>query len=206
MRRKKIVLATSFVAILFLVLALLHQLEKLPNPISIDTTGQPSVGTGKIECVVFEDFCCTNCRTFTEKVFPKIASEYVDTGKARLTLIPVSFSDDSKPLANAAIAVYFLAQDRFIPFILEMLRSRVETHAEILGAAKTVGGVDLVGLSLKMEQNFYYDVIDQNLVWAQKIMGSEFGTPTLLINGMETSTASFSKVSHRIRQIERAKK
>jgi protein-disulfide isomerase len=176
-----------------------------PNPLVINTEGQPSIGTGAIEVIVFEDLCCTNCRTFTEEIIPKIASRYVDTGKVRLILIPVSFGNHSKLHANAALTVYKMAPDKYISFILGLTAAKASGKEAILNVADMVGGIDREQLAYSIDHNLYYAEIDQNLVWARSLMGSDFGTPTLFINGIETSTDSFDAVVRRIEKIERQK-
>lgn len=201
--RKKVVFATGIVAVLFLAIGMLYKAVLLPDPLVIDTTGQPTIGTGAIQLIVFEDLCCTNCRTFTEEILPQIISKYVETGKARLTLIPVSFGNHSKPLANSALAVYKMAPDLFICFILRLLHEKASGKEAILKVALEVGGIDQEKLAYSIDHNLYYPEIDHNLIWARTLMGSDFGTPTLFVNGIETSTDSFDAVVRRIEKIER---
>lgn len=203
--RKKVVLATGILALLFLAMGGAYQITRLPDPIALDTSGYPSIGSGQIELVVFEDLCCTNCRVFTEEIFPQIASRFVETGKARLTVIPVAFGENSKPLANAALGVYKTAPSRFIPFVLELLHSEAEDRESILKVATKIGGIDLAELSRCIDEKVYYQDIEKNMSWAKRLMGEEFGTPTLFVNGIMTSTASFNAVKTRIKQIEKQK-
>ena len=204
-KRKKVVLATGILAFVFLSVAGLSQAGRLPDRIVLNTVGQPSVGTGVVELVVFEDLCCTNCRVFAEEVLPLISSQFIETGRARLTVIPVAFGEHSKPLANAALGVYKMAPDRFIPFLLELLHSQASDREGILKVAKKVGGIDLVTLAYCVDHHLYYQEIDQNLIWAKRLMGEEFGTPTLFVDGIMTSTASFEDLSERMEQVERQK-
>ena len=122
--RKKTVLATALLTAVFLLGSIFYKTTLLPHPIAINTAGHPTIGTGPIEMVIFEDLCCTNCRVFTENIFPQITSQYVETGKARLTVVLISFGNHAKPLANAALAVYKIAPTRFLPFILDLLHSK----------------------------------------------------------------------------------
>lgn len=202
---KKTVLITALIAFLGLVAAGLFQKERLPNPIVINTSGQPSIGTGDTEIIVFEDLSCIHCRIFSDQVIPKISSAYVETGKARLTFILVAFGDDSKPLANAALGVYKNNPDRFIPFAHDLLHSSAREKEGILNVAVNVGGIDLNQLTVCIDQKLYYQEIDQNLIWAKRLMGEDFGTPTLLVDGRITSTDSFQDVQDRIQQIEKEK-
>jgi protein-disulfide isomerase len=203
--RKARVWIPSLLAALFLGISHFHYASRLPERISINTYGQPSVGAGDVELVVFEDLLCINCRISTENVLSKIEERYIETGKARLTLIPVAFGDDSKPLANAAIAVYKMAPDRFIPYVLGISHGDVRTKESMLELAERVGGIDIEKLSRSIDERLYYSEIDQNLVWAKRLMGEEFGTPTLFVDGVMTSTASFDDVASRIKQVEKQK-
>jgi protein-disulfide isomerase len=153
--------------------------------------------------VIFEDFRCINCRTFSEEVFPQISHAYIETGKARFTIVPLAFLDGSKALANAALGVYDHAPDRFLPFIGELFRVKAVRRREILAAAQTVGGIDPYYLARCMDHDLYGKVLEANLNWAKQILGHQFGTPALLINGVPTSTASFDEIAHRIDQIEK---
>lgn len=202
-KRHKLVIATLGVAILFLVSAMICRASQLPAAIVINTAGHSSVGTGKIDFVLFEDLACINCHKFTKEVVPQIATKYIDTGKGRLTVIPVSFEPHSKPLANAALAVYKMVPGRFIPFILELLEIRGSGKTAILKVAQNVGGIDLDRLAYCIDQKMYFGEIDRNLVWAKSLIGSDFGTPMLFVNGFETSTDSFEAVTRRIHQVER---
>ncbi len=203
--RKKIVLLTAALAVFFISGAFLYKNIRFPDPVEIDTTGQPTIGSGSIEMVVFEDLRCANCRVFTEEVFPQIASRYVESGKARLVLILIAFGESSKPLSNAALAVYKIASDRFLPFILELLHVKASGKEEILQAAAKVGGIDLDQLSESIDTHMYYAEIDRNLTLAKNVMGDDFGTPTLFVNGIETPTDSFQDVVKSVNRVERAK-
>lgn len=201
--RKKVVFSTGICALLFFAIGILWKVVLLPDPLVINTAGQPTIGTGAIEVVVFEDLCCANCRTFTEEILPQIAAKYVDTGKASLTVIPIAFGNHSKLLANSALAVYKMAPDRYIPLILGLLQEKETGKEEILKVAAMVGGIDLEKLAYSIDHKLYYSEIDQNLIWARSLMGPDFGTPTLFINGIETSTDTFDAVVRRIQKIER---
>lgn len=202
---KKAVLSTVVIAVLFIIGASLYQKSSLPEAVTVNTVGQPSVGSGPIEIVIFEDLKCINCRIFGEDVLPQISSNLVDTGRVKLIVIPVSFQEQSKPLANAALSVYETAPHRFIPFILELLHSNASGRDEILKAAKVTGGINMEQLAFCIDHKLYYYQVDRNLDLGQSLMGDEFGTPTLYVNGIMTSTDSFDALNRRIQQIEAQK-
>lgn len=203
--RKKIVLVTAIFAAFFLGIAFLYKKTLVPDPVQINMMGQPTIGSGAIEMVVFEDLRCANCRIFTEDIFPQIVAQYVQSGRARLVLILIAFGEESKPLSNAALTVYKIAPDRFLPFILELLHTKAVGKEEILQAASKTGGIDPDLLAESIDAHTYYPEIDRNLDLARSLMGDDFGTPTLFINGIETSTDSFQDIVRRVNRLEKNK-
>jgi len=203
--RKKVVLATACLFLAAITATAFYQQAQRMHPLALDMRGYPSIGSGEIELVVFEDLCCISCRTFSEEIFPQIAKEFLETGKARLTVIPVAFGEESKPIANAALAVYKMAPQRFIPFILELFKSKESGREHLLATAAKIGGIDAEKLTQCIDSQLYYQELDSNLTWATRLMGKEFGTPTLFVNGILTSTASFDALVHRVQQMETQK-
>lgn len=199
--RKKIVLATAIASLFFLGGAIAYKVTRPPVPIVLDTSGQPTIGTGKTKIVVFEDLCCANCRVFTEEIFPELTKKYVDTGEAQLVLIPIAFGENSKPLANAALSVYHIAPKSFVSFVSQLSRAQASLKDDILFVARSVGGIDLVTLRERIDLKMYYAEIDRNLYWARSLMGEDFGTPTLLINGLEIPAGSLDAIGERIREL-----
>ncbi len=185
--------------------AVQYEKTKLPEALSIHSEGQPLIGQGPIELVLFEDFLCSNCRIFSESVFPQIVNHFVLSGKSRLVLIPIAFSENSKPLANAAIAVYRTSPSRMLAFLLALFQSKATTKDEILEIAFEVGGIDEKYLTKALDSHLYYSELEGNLNLGRQLMGDQFGTPSLFINGVLTSTASFDAIVHRIHQIEMKK-
>jgi protein-disulfide isomerase len=88
------------------------------HPATADLASQPYLGpppgeaTGTI--VAFEDPSCTRCRTFEQQVFPKIASELTDPGKATFVFrgYPVVYPW-GEPASKALEATYARSEDAF---------------------------------------------------------------------------------------------
>jgi protein-disulfide isomerase len=192
---KKAVLWTGFCAFLFLGCAITYKALQPPTPFVFDVEGHPSIGQGPTQIVIFEDFRCSNCRKFTEEIFPVLVDLYVNTGKAEMIFVPIAFDGFSKPLANAALSVYRIAPNSFVPFVLALSKVQPSSQQEILDLARFVGGIDLRSLTEKMNTKLYYAEIERNLFWARSIMGEEFGTPTLLIQGIEVPIGSLDKIA-----------
>ena len=205
-----LVLATATVAALMIAVGAIYEASASWKLSDLQADGRARIGRleAKIELVVIEDFKCGACRFFTEKIFPKIQQTYIDTGKAFCIVVPVSFLDGSKPLANAALAVYKIAPNRFVPFLHAMFdhfygrRSNGMEQKELLEIAEKIGGIDLKRLRDSVESNAFYPQIEQNLDWAKRLMGNNFGTPTLYINGIRTSTGSLEQVQESLSKLE----
>ena len=199
--RKILVLSTLALALFFLSGAVLYKSFRPLDPLIVNTEGQPSIGKGKIEVVLIEDFLCENCRNFSEKVFPEISSQYLNTGKIRFTVVPVAFIEGSKPLANAALGVYHASPGRFVPFVQELFQADGSGKVAILEAAARVGGIDLYTLAECIDTRLYYDELEKNYHWAKKLMGKHFGTPALYVNGIRTPP-TYESIAYQIERIE----
>ncbi len=200
--RKILVLSTAMVAVVLFGVCL------FTDSVRPSTVNSPTIGpaSAPVEIVLIEDFQCPNCRTFSQKVIPNIESEYVKTGRARFTLVPVSFLTGSQAIANAAQEVYRQNPSRFFPYLQELLAHEGEINAEILARfASRVGGIDLAKLQSCIATGCHNAELKDNLNWAQEVMGSQFRTPALYINGAPGSTFSFEAIQYQIDQILRTK-
>jgi protein-disulfide isomerase len=175
------------------------------------TDGRPRIGRigAKIELLLIEDFRCGACQYFTQKIFPEIEEAYIETGKAYCVMVPVAFLEGSGPLANAAVAVYKLAPDRFLPF-LHALIDFYYTHdvgyavqSQLLQLAQDVGGIDLNRFRESVETNRFSPLIEQNFDWAKRLMGRDFGTPALFVNGIRASITSAQAISALIEKVDK---
>jgi protein-disulfide isomerase len=175
--------------------------------------GRPRIGRleAKIELVLVEDLRCGACQYFTQKVFPEIQRRYIDTGLAYCIIVPVSFLEGSQPISNAALAVYQLAPERFLPFVhalCDFYHDRevgYDVQDELIQIAEQVGGIDLPKLKEYIAANSFARQLDQNFDWAKRIMGHKFGTPALFVNGVRTSIASAEAISAQIEKLEKSK-
>ncbi|MEN9654699.1 MAG: thiol:disulfide interchange protein [Chlamydiota bacterium] len=208
--RKTLVLATLAVALFSLGGATLWKALQEPEFTRIETAGFPVVGVrdAEVQIVIYEDFRCVNCRIFSEWVIPKIVARFIETGRASLTIVPLAFLENSKPIANAALAVYHLAPEQFLPFAkaaLERFAKEPYSRSAIFEIAYNLDHIDIQEFARSIDEGRYYPLIDQALVFAKELMGDQFGTPALFINGVRTPTHSFAAIAARVAQAERRK-
>lgn len=193
-----LVIFTSLLA-LIIFSGVVIQKRFFPPTFNLSQMNNPIIGNSSASVKIFliEDFNCGYCRRFTKEVFPQIEKLYLKTGKASCVFVPVAFLHDSKPLANACLAVYHHSPDRFEPYMHALFENFAE-EKDLLPLAKQVGGIDLLKLSECIETECYYSQLKENYIWAKELMGPGFGTPALYINGIRTPTASFNIVSEQI--------
>ncbi len=201
--RKKLLLSTLSAAFLIFSVAAVSQIYRKNSAFVGRTIGFPSIGksSAPIEIVLIEDFQCKNCRAFSQKIIPKIQEKYVKSGKVRFTLVPVSFLAGSQAIANAALEVHQQNPGKFFVFLKSLLSHEGEIKsADLVRLARRMGGIDLAKLERCIENGCHNQELAKNLEWATGIMGSQFRTPALYVNGEPGSTYSFEAVQYHIEQ------
>lgn len=105
-----VVLTLVVVVILAAVAVFSNKEESLPTETKqIDVTGQPSLGEkdAPVTVVEFGDFKCPSCKTWSEKIYPKLVNDYIETGQVKFSFVSVLFHGEESTLASiAAESVY----------------------------------------------------------------------------------------------------
>ena len=154
------------------------------------TLGDPDA---PVELVVIEDFLCPSCRVFHQKLFPKIRENYIETGKARYTMVPIPVVKGSGMLENAALEVYRQSPGLFFPFMDKILQtfrrgpSRAEGEQKLLEIARELGGINDLLLKQCIDTRCNRDLLQRNLDWARQRMGQEYVLPALYKDGQRIS-------------------
>ena len=161
--------------------------------------GNPVIGLPQapVGLILVEDFHCHFCRIFSLEIFPKIQEQFLDTGLAYCVYVPVAFLAGSKPLANAALAVYHHAPDRFVPYMHALFEKSAKEN-DLIPIAQQIGGIDLDTLQTCIETDCFSEQIEGNLSWAKQLMGPNFSVPALFVNGVRTPTSSFDVIAKEI--------
>ena len=183
-RYPRIVIFTTLLCLSLLLSVSVFKTAKPQPELKVSLQDQPSIGNGKIQMVVFEDFNCAHCKDFTLRTLPHLNKQFIQTNIASLTLIPVCFHEGSKPATNAALSVYQIAKERFLDFVTAIVEKKPYFKKDILQVAQLVGGIDLEVLSELIDKKTFYEKIEQNLNLAIHEIGPDFGTPSFFINGV----------------------
>lgn len=192
---KKGLRASLLIILILLIIAIIaiynfQPKPKLPPAVKINTKNQPTMGNpnAKVHIVAFEDLKCFNCKRFNNLFFDKIKKRYIDTGKAKYTMINLAFIPGSVPAANAARCLYAQNKNFFFPFVKYVYKNQPPedqnwaTIPTLMQFANHIKGVNKKKLAQCMITNRYVDIINNNFKIAQKIM-NPIATPSIYING-----------------------
>lgn len=175
--------------------------------VSIPLEGQPRMGnpSAPLTFVIFEDFLCRSCRNFNETIFPKLKTLYIDQGVASYVMVPVALTEETEPVANAALAVFAIAPNRGFEYA-EALFTRSPkggwVEEVLLALAEEIGGIDTSLLEQAIEGKQFYGQLDHNYELAKTALKGKVSTPALFINGHRSSTQSFEAIRKQVEKIQ----
>jgi len=177
--------------------------KHLPQPVTINTENQPTIGAAKatVHMVAFEDLKCSNCARFNRDLMPYIKKHLIDTGVATYTMINLAFIDGSMPAANAAHCVYQQNNTLFFDYtdyIFEHQPPETENWATIpalLNFASQIKGINTKQLAQCLIKSPYDHLVQANLAQAMQLMNGNVATPTLYINGIIVNPLTKSQIN-----------
>ncbi|MBS0624008.1 MAG: thioredoxin domain-containing protein [Verrucomicrobia bacterium] len=181
---------------------------KLPDAIAIDIKDQPTLGYSKavVHVVVFEEPKCSNCRLFTQQIYPKLKTEFIDTQKITYTVIPVSFLPGSMPAAVALLCVYhtdssYPNAELYFSYLDYLYSHQPEETIDwattdiLVGYAEKLSpAISPQGLRKCIDSQNYRTKIQQNTEYGKRIMGGDIATPTIYVNGIEVKELNYDSV------------
>ncbi|MFB6091840.1 MAG: DsbA family protein [Haloquadratum sp.] len=175
----------------------LQTVSSLPRP-ALGATDAP------VTVDVFEDYACPHCREFTERVYPKIESNYVDAGDVRYRFFdfPIPVSDWSWLAASAARAV----QDRtdaetFFAFGKRVYANQDRLSDEGFQVVHDIAadlGVEGCTVAAAAEQESYRPVVEADR--QRGIQRGVSGTPAVFVDGQLLDRYGWETVSSAIDQ------
>ncbi len=154
-----------------------------------------------VTIIEYASMTCPHCATFTKDVFPKLKSEYIDTGKVRF--IFREFPLDQVALAASALARCVAKDDpqKFFTIIDVLFKQQNELASDALGTINRVG--KQAGFSEQMikdcvqgDPTVQKGILDTREYAYTKLKVNS--TPSFFINGTlvkgETSFEGFEKL------------
>lgn len=153
----------------------------------------------------FASMTCPHCAAFTEKVFPKIKSEYIDTGKIRFVFR--EFPLDIKAAAGSMLARCIAKDDSGKYFAaIDMLFRQQEAWAmknttETLTRIGKQAGLSQQQVEDCLKDQALLDKIAADQKYANEVLKVN-STPTFFINGeMIKGDQSFEEFDKRIKSL-----
>jgi protein-disulfide isomerase len=183
----------------FVAEALAQSASDVAKPVSL-----PDMALGPANAPVtiteFASMTCPHCAAFNENVFPKIKSEYIDTGKIRYVFR--EFPLDIKAAAGSMLARCIAKGDAGKYFaVIDMLFKQqndwvMKNTTETLTRIGKQAGLSPQGVEDCLKDQALLDKIGADQKYAAEVLKVD-STPTFFINGEkikgETSFAEFDK-------------
>jgi protein-disulfide isomerase len=159
----------------------------------------------KVTITEFASMTCTHCAAFNREVFPKIKSEYIDTGKVRYvfrefpidlkaaagSMLARGIAHDDAGKYFAAIDLLFKQQDDW------MMKDTVESLTRIGRQA----GLSQQAVQACLADQAVLDKLDADRKFAVEVLKID-GTPTFFINGEKiVGERSFEEFDSRIKTL-----
>ena len=159
--------------------------------------------------VVFEDYKCIDCRNYNLTLYPEIKKQLIDTGKAKYTVVSLSFLWASMPAANAALCLAHQSPRylfEYAQFIFEHQKPESEdwaTYDYLSQVGAKIAGVNTSQYNQCLKNKTYVPTVRKNYALAQKTMG-EVHAPKLYINGILVNPLSMAQVKKIIKSLHLA--
>ena len=189
--------------------------EHKANGLSLEK--QPVIGKkdAPVTMILFSDFSCPHCSLFDKTVLPKIKSDLVDKGKAKLYFINFPFINASSTVAaSASEAVFKQNPKEFYEFYRGVYNLQPPTEANTTWAnTKTMTNlakklkldIDYKKLEKDISSNAYIDEVNQDLAEGQAIGVS--GTPALIIGNTNVDPTDYEAIKKQVDSLaKKAKK
>ena len=158
----------------------------------------------KVAIVEYAAPTCPHCARFNKDVFPKIKSEYIDTGKVRYVFR--NFPLNIKDLACEMLARNIARDDpeKYFAVVDVMFRQQqqlVEKTGETLKLIGRQAGLSVQAVEDCLKDQAMQDKISAGQKFAEDVLKVE-GTPTFFINGDEiVGEAAFEEFAGRINSL-----
>jgi protein-disulfide isomerase len=153
----------------------------------------------------YASMTCPHCATFTETVFPKIKSEYIDSGKIRFVFR--EFPLDIKAAAGSMLARCIAKDDAGKYFaVVDMLFKQqndwaMKNTTETLTRIGKQAGLSQQGVEACLKDQALLDKIVADQKFANEVLKVN-STPTFFINGeMIKGETSFEEFDKRIKSL-----
>ena len=189
MSDKKLLIFSS----IFLVLGwfTVAKIYERPSTFQLDVSEQFTYGKedAPVHMILFEEFACPMCGALNREALPMIEEKYVETGKVKVTVIPIAFLDASLPACTLALCVHKIAMPHIKPFyefLFQLSPDDLTTFSFrdfLSGYLETNGALPAPQIIQHLRETSFEKEIEHNLSLVKKIYPGNIHLPLVLING-----------------------
>ena len=150
-----------------------------------------------IYLIEYFSLTCSHCRDFHLEIFPRLRTEYIDTGKVRFISRDFPLN---RPALDAAILAQCAGPDRYFAFIETLFNTfdnwtRAADYLKVLGQIAQLGGISEAEFKDCLGNGSIEAKIFNNMLDAQETYDVS-STPTFIINGTkQEGGANYEKFS-----------
>lgn len=200
--RDRVLVVAVFITVSLIFTVMMLFVPQKRQMASIELDQHPLLGqkTAPVHMVIFEDFQCPGCRVFNERIFPHLKSQYIDSGKMKLTFIPLPLFEGSDLPSNAALSIYNSHPESFFLYldrIIQSFKTEMISRELLIKHAQDIDGIDLTLFEEELDKGRLSDNLRKNIQDATTVMG-EIETPALFINGKMIQNISLSELFYQI--------
>ena len=198
----------AFAAAALSLTALVSKAMAVPAAVVTKPQALPDMALGsvdaKVTIVEYAASTCPHCAAFNRDVFPKIKSEFIDTGKVRYVFR--EFPLNIKDLACAMLTRRIAGEDsvKYFAVVDIMFRQQdqlVEKTSDTLRLIGRQAGLSTQAVEDCLKDQAMQDKISSGQKYAEDVLKVE-GTPTFFINGDEiVAEAAFEEFASRINSL-----
>lgn len=154
--------------------------------------GQPTLGleNAPVKLILFENFLCDHCKTFEAEVFPRIRSEYIDTGRVEAFYINLAWGSDNAVKAGLAgecafqqnATVFWDYKTALYAFQADHSGEWATTENFVKIAREATPTLDADALRTCIEEERYLSDVQYDLALGESI--GVRGTPSVLVGDL----------------------
>jgi len=154
---------------------------------AIDYSIQPSLGSddAPAKVMLFEDFGCSHCATFTEVALPKLKEAFLENGQAEFFFINNQFLGPNSIMAGiAGECAYDQNELLFWDYKTILFRAQNKIRydaATMSGLATSIEGLDVAALNTCITERYHMNTVQADLEMARAL--GVTSTPTVFVNG-----------------------
>lgn len=169
---------------------------------------QPTLGRedAPVKLILFENFLCEHCKAFEEEAFPRIRSNYIETGQVEAYYVNLAWGPENATTAGlAGECAYRQDEAAFWGYKSALFEAQTDhegswatTDNLVTIARENVPTLDADALRTCIEDERYLDEVQRDLALGETV--GVRGTPSLVIGDQGFQGPSYEAIANAIDQ------